>query len=152
MIKNLVIRFAQKADVKRLIELCKLHAAFEESPYDLKGKEQLLSVSLFQASPPLHCLVAVVNEKTVGYATYMKQYATWDAGFYVYMDCIFLTNESRGLGIGQMLTERIKKEGRKLGCDIVQWQTPDFNKRAIKFYYRIGATSKSKERFFLAID
>jgi hypothetical protein len=42
-------------------------------------------------------------------------------------------------------------EGGKLKCNHIQWQTPDFNKRAIKFYERIGGISKSKERYFLKV-
>ncbi len=151
MIKEVTIRFAQKEDVKRLVELCEMHAEFEKASYKKSGKEQKLNKSLFNEMPPLYCLVAVVNQKIVGYTTYMKQFSTWDASFYIYMDCLFLTDKSRGLGIGQKLMDRIKEEGRKAGCNLVQWQTPDFNKRAMKFYNRIGAKSKSKERYFLKI-
>ena len=148
---EITIRFIQKEDVKRLIELCELHAKFEKVTYEISGKERKLSGSLFNDPSPLCCLVAVVNQKIIGYATYMKQFSTWDANFYIYMDCLFLTNESRGLGIGQKLIDKIKEEAQKEGCNLVQWQTPDFNKRAMKFYNRIGAKSKSKERFFLKI-
>jgi GNAT superfamily N-acetyltransferase len=81
----------------------------------------------------------------------MKQYATWDAAYYVYMDCLFLTEDARGKGVGEELINRIKLEANALDCTHIQWQTPDFNERAIKFYNRIGATSKSKERFFLDV-
>lgn len=89
--------------------------------------------------------------KQTGMNAFMKQYSTWDASFYIYMDCLFITSESRGMGIGEKLINRIKEEGRKEGCYIVQWQTPTFNKRAMKFYDRIGALAKSKERYFLDI-
>ncbi|MEP5913610.1 MAG: GNAT family N-acetyltransferase, partial [Flavobacteriaceae bacterium] len=81
----------------------------------------------------------------------MKQFSTWDSDFYIYMDCLFMTEESRGFGIGEKLINKIKLEGVKNQCTHIQWQTPDFNKRAIKFYNRIGAESKSKERFFLKV-
>jgi hypothetical protein len=38
---------------------------------------------------------------------------------------------------------------REKNCVNIQWQTPVFNKRAIKFYNRIGATGKDKVRFTL---
>ena len=60
-----------------------------------------------------------------------------------------MTEKARGFGTGEKLIDEIKAEARKLECDHIQWQTPDFNIRAIKFYDRIGATSKSKERYFL---
>jgi GNAT superfamily N-acetyltransferase len=81
----------------------------------------------------------------------MKQFSTWDSKCYIYMDCLFLTEKSRGFGLGEDLIERIKVEGKKLKCNHIQWQTPDFNKRAIKFYERIRGISKSKERYFLKV-
>ena len=81
----------------------------------------------------------------------MKQFSTWDANFYIYMDCLFLTEESRGYGIGEKMMNVIKEEAEKLNCNLIQWQTPDFNTRAIKFYDRIGGISKTKERYFLKV-
>jgi GNAT superfamily N-acetyltransferase len=106
---------------------------------------------LFSNNPSLFCLVVEKDNQLIGYATYMKQFSTWDANHYIYMDCLFMTEESRGFGIGEKLINRIMKEAQKLECVLIQWQTPDFNKRAMKFYNRIGATQKSKERFFLTI-
>ncbi len=70
---------------------------------------------------------------------------------YLYMDCLFVKEFARGLGIGEKLVRQIEMEGKKLNCHLIQWQTPDFNTPAIRFYERLGATSKSKERFFLTI-
>lgn len=146
------IRFVQKTEINELVKLCEAHAVFEKSDYDKDGKKAGLLEALFAQTPSLFCLVAEKEGKLLGYATYMKQYATWDADFYIYMDCLFLEESARNLGIGAELVNRIKEEAKKLGCDLIQWQTPAFNKRAMKFYERIGATSKSKERYFLFAD
>lgn len=151
MISNPQIRFIQKKDLEQLIHLCGLHAVFEKAEYNSELKEEQLYKHLFSDSPSLFALVVEKNDKLIGYATYMKQFSTWDAAYYIYMDCLFLNKESRGFGIGEKLMNRIKKEGQKLGCSHIQWQTPYFNERAIKFYHRIGAIGKSKERFFLNI-
>lgn len=47
--------------------------------------------------------------------------------------------------IGEDLMIAIKQEARRLNCFLIQWQTPDFNIRAMKFYDRIGAKCKAKE-------
>ncbi len=146
-----IIRFAEKKDINDLVELCRLHAEYEQSEYSTEDKERLLSEQLFSELAPLHCIIAELNNEMVGYASYMKQFSTWDANFYIYMDCLFLKESSRGHGIGADLVDRIKIEARKMGCNLIQWQTPDFNIRAMKFYKRIGAFSKTKERFFLEL-
>ncbi|MDO7590808.1 MAG: GNAT family N-acetyltransferase [Flavobacteriaceae bacterium] len=145
------IRFAGKSDLDALVGLCELHAIFEQSEYSSVNKKQQLNTHLFTDQPSLFCLVVEYNQKLIGYASYMKQFSTWDAEFYIYMDCLFMEENSRGFGIGEELVERIKKEGIKMRCSHIQWQTPEFNKRAIKFYDRIGAQSKSKMRYFLDV-
>ena len=147
--KNITIRFAKKEDMQQIVQLCEAHAEFEKSAYSSEEKKETLTTNLFQENPPLYCLVAEQEGYLLGYLTYMKQYSTWDAMHYVYMDCLFMIEAARGFGIGEKLVNRMKSETEKLDCELIQWQTPDFNERAIKFYKRIGATSKSKERFYL---
>ena len=142
------IRFAKKADMPELILLCEQHAIYEKSTYNRENKAKDLATHLFAKTPSLYCLVVEKEGKLIGYATYMKQFSTWDADFYVYMDCLFLNDQSRGFGIGEQLMDKIKVEAKKMNAHLVQWQTPDFNTRAIKFYKRIGAVSKFKERFY----
>ena len=146
------IRFVQKKDLDELVNLCKLHANFEASEYDTEGKKELLNRHLFSDNPSVFCLVVEKAENLIGYATYMKQFSTWDAHHYIYMDCLFMTADSRGFGIGEKLIHTIKAEAQKLDCSLIQWQTPSFNKRAMKFYERIGAFGKSKERYFLEVE
>ena len=139
----------EKDQINQIIDLCALHAAYENSEYERYGKAEKLSISLFCESPKLQSRVAEIEGKYIGYIVWMKQYSTWDASEYYYMDCLFLDENYRGNGIGEALVNRMKKEANDENITMVQWQTPDFNERAIKFYRRIGATSLSKERFFL---
>ena len=143
------IRFVEPSDLDDLVRLCELHAIFEKCEYNPANKKQQLAEHLFSKTPSLFCLVVEHQNKIVGYATYMKQFSTWDSNFYVYMDCLFMTEAARGFGLGEQLILRIKEEAKQLNCVQIQWQTPDFNKRAMKFYARIGAVSKTKERYFL---
>jgi GNAT superfamily N-acetyltransferase len=135
-----------------IIQLCAEHAAYEQTDYDPAGKPELLKIYLFSDKPRLHCLIAELQGEVLGYATYMFEFSTWDAGFYVHMDCLYLRPQARSFGIGAALVEEIGKAARAQGCSLIQWQTPDFNVRAIKFYNRIGARAKSKQRFYLTLN
>lgn len=150
MSKN-TIRFVEQQDIHEVVDLCEAHAIFEQCEYSKENKAEQLSNDLFSVNPKLYCLVVEKNSKLIGYATYTVQYSTWDACEYIYMDCLFMNEDARGFGLGEQLIRKIQEEGRKIGCKLIQWQTPGFNVRAIKFYKRIGATSKEKERFFLEI-
>ncbi|MEM8486492.1 MAG: GNAT family N-acetyltransferase [Bacteroidota bacterium] len=146
---EITIRFVEQTDLSALVALCADHAAYEKAPYDPAGKAALLAEGLFCDPPKLFCLVAEQKGKLVGFLSYMQQYATWDAGTYVYMDCLYIDQRARNLGLGKQLVSQLVTEARKMGCTLIQWQTPAFNTGAIRFYERLGATSKSKERFFL---
>ena len=141
------IRFIKKEDIPQLVCLCKAHAEYEKSFYDSRGKVALLTKHLFHAATNINCLVVEHNKELVGYASYLKQFSTWEASYYLYLDCLFLSAHARGKGLGKKLMEAIRKEAIKENCNL-QWQTPRFNVKAIKFYQALGATPKTKERFF----
>lgn len=151
MKKQLHIRDAKKEDVNRLIDLCALHAAYEKSDYDRTGKAEKLQNALFSGNPMIFCWVVVKGEQIIGYVSLTPQYSTWDAETYLYLDCLFIEEGHRGSGIGATIMKKIKQFCALKGFNQVQWQTPNFNYRAIKFYKREGATSKEKVRFFLEI-
>ncbi|PHI18795.1 GNAT family N-acetyltransferase [Lewinellaceae bacterium SD302] len=147
----MTIRFARPDDLPAVVELCQMHAEYERAEYDPTGKVEALQQQFFSARPSAYCLLVEQDDQILGYATYALQFSTWDADHYVYMDCLFVREGARSNGIGEQLMNRIKMEARAMGCNLIQWQTPDFNVRAIKFYERIGAMGKSKERFFLDV-
>ncbi len=146
-----IIRKAQIKDMDQLVLLCEAHAVFEQADYNPTNKAERLATHLFADNPELFCLVIEQKNKLIGYASYMKQFSTWDASFYLYMDCLFIDADYRSQGLGEHLVNELKKSAKDLDCTHIQWQTPDFNTRAMKFYDRIGGTHKSKERYYLGI-
>ncbi|CAD0001159.1 MULTISPECIES: GNAT family N-acetyltransferase [Flavobacterium] len=145
------IRNCEIADLPKLVILCQKHAEFEKAEFSPKGKEQGLKNALFNENPKLFCLVVATKETIVGYTSFTFDFSTWDASCFLYMDCLFLEEEVRSFGIGEVLIEKLKEIGIKNNCINMQWQTPEFNTRAIKFYNRIGAKGKEKVRFTLTL-
>jgi len=143
------IRNCEQADLPKLIILCKKHAEFEKADYDPEGKEEGLKEELFSKNPKLFCLVVATDDNIVGYVSYNFSYSTWSAGDFIYMDCLFLEESARNFGIGEVLINKLKEIGKSKNCVNMQWRTPQFNERAIKFYNRIGAKGKDKICFFL---
>ncbi|UUF15439.1 MULTISPECIES: GNAT family N-acetyltransferase [Flavobacterium] len=143
------IRNCEVADLPKLVILCQKHAEFEKADFSPEGKQEKLKEAIFSKNPKLFCLVVAVKETIVGYVSYTFDYSTWDAATFMYMDCLFLEEEARSFGIGEVLIEKLKEIGTKNNCINIQWQTPEFNTRAIKFYNRIGAKGKNKVRFTL---
>jgi ribosomal protein S18 acetylase RimI-like enzyme len=146
---NYLIRNCQPNDVVTVVDLCQKHADYEKASFDAIEKEEKLKNALFSNRPKLFCLVVEVNKTILGYTTYTIDFSTWDAASFMYMDCLYLEEETRSFGIGEALIEKLKQIAITKNCINIQWQTPEFNERAIKFYRRIGGNGKSKVRFFL---
>jgi ribosomal protein S18 acetylase RimI-like enzyme len=146
---NYLIRDCQPNDISALVDLCQKHADYERANYNPIGKEDRLNTAMFAEQPKLFCLVVEISEAIVGYASYTIDYSTWDAASFMYMDCLFLEEETRAFGIGEAVIQKLKQIAIEKKCTNIQWQTPEFNERAIKFYHRIGGTGKDKVRFTL---
>lgn len=144
-----LIRTAKIEDVNEIVQLCAEHAEHEKAEFNSTGKASKLKQFLFSDNPRLYCLIAEVEGKSVGYATYMDEFSTWDANYYVHMDCLFIRPAYRGFGLGERLVIEVVRYATREGRQVIQWQTPRFNTRALKFYHRIGATSREKFRMFL---
>jgi GNAT superfamily N-acetyltransferase len=145
-----LIRDFRDTDIGPLVVLCAKHAAHEQSAYDSTDKETLLKNALLTDDPPLHCWIVVVKDELAGYATFTFDFSTWDARYYLHLDCIYLEEKFRGFGIGDEILKRLVDVARNGNCVNLQWQTPVFNARAVRFYERIGAKALDKKRFFIS--
>ncbi len=148
MKNSVIIRSAKQKDMDMVILLSQAHANHEKTDYSLEGKKEKLSSLLFGSKKTLWCYLAEVDNEIVGYATCNKEPSTWTGVYFMHMDCLYLTETFRGKGVGKLLIEEIEKLAKKEGCMEVQWQTPVFNKPAIRFYNKLGASSKKKLRFY----
>lgn len=128
--------------------MCASHAAYEQASYSETGKEKKLKDAIFRERPDLYCWVIDADQPVVGYFTYTFDYSTWGACRFLYLDCLYIEPEYRGHGIGAEIFKKLQAIAKENDCSVLQWQTPDFNERAIRFYRRMGATGKNKVRFF----
>ncbi|MFF8267675.1 GNAT family N-acetyltransferase [Streptomyces sp. NPDC016562] len=147
-----VIRRARVGDLPRLAELMHEHIAYEKSaprPPDLAGR---LGPQLFAEGARLWVLLAETPDGVVaGYASCSAEFSFWDARHHLHMDCLYLAQDARGHGLGAALMDGVSGLARELGMDQVQWQTPDWNEGAIRFYDRLGATAHPKRRYALPV-
>ncbi|MFC9295436.1 GNAT family N-acetyltransferase [Streptomyces sp. NPDC057011] len=148
-----VVRRARVGDLPRLVELMHEHIAYEKSAPRPPGLAERLGPQLFAEDARLWVLLAEDPDGTVvGYAACSAEFAFWDAGYYLHMDCLYLAEDARGHGLGAALMAGVTDLARELGLVQVQWQTPDWNEGAVRFYDRLGATGLPKRRYGLSTD
>jgi len=145
------VRNARPSDIPNLIDLMREHAAYERAAPPADDVASRLSDLLFAPAPRLHARVAEVDGALVGYTTASLELSTWRAREYLHMDCLFLREGTRGAGVGGMLLGAVRQLAIDLGVDEVQWQTPDWNEGAVRFYDRTGAVRRAKQRYTLAV-
>ncbi|AFL85173.1 acetyltransferase [Belliella baltica DSM 15883] len=146
---NYTIRNCEENDLKDLVLLCAAHAEYEKGEFDPSGKVEALRSGIFDLPKRLNCWVVEVDGKIEGFSTYTFDYSTWDAASFLYMDCLFLNEKIRGKGVGTAIMKRIQAVAKEDNCVNIQWQTPEFNALAIKFYVGLGSVGKQKMRFFM---
>lgn len=144
-----IIRNCQIEDLPKLIMLCADHATYEGASYNPAYKAIQLEKALFSQHPPLWCWVVEADNDVVGYTSFTIDYSTWDAAFYLNLDCLYLEPNYRNLGIGAAIFDKLIPFAKGKGCINIQWHTPIDNLNAIRFYKKLGAGLKEKARFTL---
>ncbi|SCG57308.1 Ribosomal protein S18 acetylase RimI [Micromonospora echinaurantiaca] len=147
----MIVRFVQPADLSRLAQLCAEHALYERADPVSGDLANRLAAALFSRTPRLWCLVAADQGYVVGYATLTREFSTWRGRDHLHLDCLYVTEAYRNNGVGRSLLAAAVWQATELGMDELQWQTPEWNADAIRFYDRLGARSSSKLRYQLPI-
>jgi GNAT superfamily N-acetyltransferase len=151
---SVIVRRATGEDVPRVVELITAHAQFENSPITFTGLGSRLADTLIEPQTRAVCFVAEMKASpasVIGYTTCAAEFATWSGSEYLHMDTLYVDDAYRNHGIGRHLMNAIITLATHLGLSEVQWQTPDWNTDAIRFYERLGATATNKTRFKLAV-
>ncbi len=131
------IRLGQLSDIHQVFNLVKELAIFENEPdavtakindYKTAFKKELIGV-----------LVAETNDIIVGMTLFYDTFSTWK-GKMLYLEDFVVKAEYRSKGIGDLLFTATIAEAKRRSCKMIKWQVLDWNKRAIDFYERKGAT------------
>jgi GNAT superfamily N-acetyltransferase len=145
------IRAIRENEMDTLMLLIREHTTYEKVDYTDQNKKERLYQAIFEKPHKLTCWVVEFDGKISGFCSFTIDYSTWDAARYLYMDCLYLSEDIRGLGIGTDIISRLRQIAVDNNYCCLQWQTPVFNLPAIAFYHKIGASSKEKMRFTLPI-
>ena len=145
----MIIRRIEPGDLDEFVELCAAHAAFEKCTQ--RPDVRRLRAALFESPIRLHAWVAIDNNRLLGFASATVDFATWSASEFVHLDCLFVREEHRGEGIGPALLNAVSDYARSRGITEMQWQTPDWNADAQRFYERMNAKPSNKVRYTLSL-
>ena len=140
MTQSLLIRDLVEADVPAFFALLQAKAGFDGCPDSLLATEDSVRTALFGPASMTRALVAVVDGKLVGMATYYMIFSTFIMQPGLWLDDLHLDAEQRGNGIGRAMMTQLSAIANKHGCARVDWTVDTRNRNGKQFYARIGAT------------
>ena len=142
------IRAACHPDCESLMVLIADHARFENGHATIE-RERLRGL-LKRKTSPVEVFVAIAGNDLAGYGALTLDFSLWRGTYWAHLDCLFVSEPYRGQGLGAQLLQHAMELAGRHSADRLEWQTPEWNSRAIAFYERQGAHSQPKVRFSLA--
>ncbi|MCR9256814.1 MAG: GNAT family N-acetyltransferase [Alphaproteobacteria bacterium] len=98
-----------------------------------------------------HTLLALIDGKPAGYATYAVMHPSASAGGMIYMKDLFVSAEARGEGVGEALMRAVAAAAVEKGCSRFEWTTDHSNPKAKAFYERLGA-SRIEDKVYYRVE
>jgi len=137
---SIAIRKATRADSNVILSLVDALADYEKlTPPDAAAKERLIN-DMSSERPRFDAYLADVDGKAVGYAFVFETYSSFLALPTLYLEDLFVLPGYRKRKAGYALFKAMVKEAHRRGCGRMEWTVLDWNKLAIDFYDRLGAT------------
>lgn len=146
---GLCVRSATGEDAQDMLPLIRSHAAYEHGRASISASA--LRSALDSTPAALAAWIAIQGRTPVGYASATVDFSKWTGRSFLYLDCLFVQDRCQGLGVGTRLLAAVRAAAADRGLTEIQWQTPDWNEDAIRFYRREGASCLPKARFSLSM-
>ena len=139
---TLNIRPATVNDVDQIMQFVVDLAIYEKEEDAVIARPEDFKKALFCESPQAYCLIAEADGKAVGFAVYFFSFSTWLGQHGIYLEDLYVTPESRGIGAGKALLKQLAVIAVEKNLGRVEWSVLDWNEPSIKFYKAMGAEPK----------
>jgi len=141
--KDIILRKAQKEDVIEILNFVKKLALFEKAPHAVSATVEDYFENGFNENPLFFCNLIYYQKHLAGFSLWYYRFSTWK-GKRLYLEDLYVNEEFRGLGLGKILLDECKEEAKRSKCTGMMWQVLDWNKPAIEFYKKYGASFDSE--------
>jgi GNAT superfamily N-acetyltransferase len=136
---NDVVRRADLGDLGQLVEFTLSEAREAEgiSKEPEKAREGIRA-ALEDESFALYWVVQSDNNETVGNVSVVKEWSNWSAGYFWWIQSMFIKPEYRGRGLLERLIQTVRESARQSNALELRLYVHKDNARAIKAYYKSG--------------
>lgn len=134
------IRAAGAQDVPQIFALIRALAEYEKLTHLVVGTEAQLHDELFGERPVIECVVAIEEDRALGFALFFHNFSTFLSRRGLYLEDLFVVPEARGRGVGKALLQHLARLAIERECGRFEWSVLDWNQSAIDFYQALGAS------------
>jgi GNAT superfamily N-acetyltransferase len=136
---SLSIRNAVPGDEGTVLGFIRALATYEKLEREVVATETELTKTLFCEHPKVFALIAEDNGEPCGFALYFFNYSTFLGRHGLYLEDLYVREDSRGGGIGKALLARLAAIAEDHNCGRIEWWVLDWNEPSIAFYKTLGA-------------
>lgn len=141
---QLDIRTATKADAATIYGFIRDLAIYEKAEHEVIASVADIEASLFSNESSTHALICEQDGVAIGFAVYFFNYSTWLGKHGIYLEDLYVSPSSRGVGAGQALLKHLARIAVSKGCGRFEWSVLDWNEPAIDFYEHLGAVAQNE--------
>ncbi len=117
------------------VELLNALADYEELARPDADALERLRADAFGDRRRFEAVLAMVNNRAVGYAIYFETYSSFLAKPTMYLEDVFVLETFRGAGVGSALFDYVRSVAVQRGCGRMEWQVLEWNTLARDFYH-----------------
>lgn len=140
---ELLFRYAERGDVKVILNFIKELAEYEHMLDEVVATEELLEQWIFDEKKA-EVLFAVKDNCEVGFALFFHNFSTFLGRAGIYLEDLYVKPEYRGKGYGKALFMKLAETAKERGCGRLEWSCLDWNQPSIDFYLSMGARQMSE--------
>jgi ribosomal protein S18 acetylase RimI-like enzyme len=143
---------AGEKEISVIVALIREFAEFENLSEFCEVTEENLKDAMFGENAFVEGLITFDGETPIGYALFYPNFASFRGQKGLYLEDIYIKQEYRGKGVGEMMLKHLARIAKERGCERIDFQVLDWNMPAIRFYEKLGAKRDEEERHFKFTD
>jgi GNAT superfamily N-acetyltransferase len=134
---EITVRFATAKDVPLLLHFIRQLAVFERAPDAVVATETNLLHHGFGPEPKFEAILAFLDGEPAGCALFHSRFSTWLGRPGLYLEDLYVAEETRGHGVGKRLMARLAAIAVERGWGRIDFHVLDWNP-AREFYHGLG--------------
>jgi ribosomal protein S18 acetylase RimI-like enzyme len=142
------IRPVTEQDVSAILELMRAFAEYEKLASYFEVTEEKLRDAMFGQDAFVEGLLAEQDGEKAGYAIFYPCFSTFRGQPGFFLEDLYVSEKYRGTGLGELMLRKVAVSARARGFERIDFHVLDWNRSAIGFYEKLGATSADDERYF----